>query len=308
MSKKKNYWFKHEYNANLSRRMVLLRLKWGSYEAVGLYWAVIEIIYASSNCYPFALAEDKQVLSKCLDVDLELLERFFACCFACDLLEIRDGNLWSRKVSEELGYEQELSKKRAISGRKGGKQTQTKCKANANQLVNFAKALRIDKIREDKIRIEDSNSLENNSLDNSLTTTSLPATTSEASTTKKPAPAETMPDGSPAHLSPTKDPKECLRENPNGQSVWMTDKQFRDLCDTWGDPMEIANQLDAMREYFSKLTPKQYRDYKDHRKTAINWRKRKHQDGYSWFTHPRTGPGYYKNWEIDRVQKQEAAA
>lgn len=112
-------WIRHNLDAADGRRFTLLRLKAG-YEAHGFYWAMLKPLYKSSNCYPFATAEDKQILASALHVDVVTCERLIDAIIECNLLQMVDGCLVSERISEELEDSKELTKKRKKAGSLGG--------------------------------------------------------------------------------------------------------------------------------------------------------------------------------------------
>lgn len=128
------HWFRHDIDAADGRRFTMLRLK-GGYEAHGIYWALMKYLYKSSNCYPFATTDDKQVLAASLHIDVSKLETFIQQCIECELLQILDEKLFSEVVKTELGEQKTLRKKRTNSGRLGGLAKASKRLALAKQNV-----------------------------------------------------------------------------------------------------------------------------------------------------------------------------
>jgi hypothetical protein len=134
-------WFRHDLDAADGRRFTMLRLK-GGYEAHGIYWALMKYLYKSSNCYPFATADDKQVLASCLHLDVLTLEKHIKYFIECNLLEINDENLVSEIVKDELFEQNNLRKKRIKAGSKGGKQKASNAIAKLKQ--NVAQTIQTD--------------------------------------------------------------------------------------------------------------------------------------------------------------------
>lgn len=56
-------------------------------------------------------------------------------------------------------------------------------------------------------------------------------------------------------------------------------------------------------EAYAEEWPRRWAKYKNHFRTLTNWHSMKLSDGYQWFDHPETGPGYYKIWVIDYVRR-----
>lgn len=133
MTKGKTEWFRHDVGTESGRKFRMLRMK-GGYEAHGIYWAVASELYKSSNCYPFATAEEKKVLAESVHLDVEKLENFIQQCVECEnLLKIVDGKLLSPRIEEELASQRRLTKKRRIAGSKGGKISSSKRQARLEQ-------------------------------------------------------------------------------------------------------------------------------------------------------------------------------
>lgn len=138
-------WFRHDLNTADGRKFTMLRLKAG-YEGHGIYWALVPHLYRASNCYPFATDMDKQLLASCLHLEVSKLIEFIDTCISCEnLLEIVDGCLRSERIEQELDTRQGISKLRAKSGSKGGKQKASKLVANAKQTPSKDVAIQTDR-------------------------------------------------------------------------------------------------------------------------------------------------------------------
>lgn len=141
------HWFRHDLDAADGRRFTMLRLK-GGYEAHGVYWAFMKYLYKSGNCYPFATADDKQVLASCLHLEVTELETYIQYFIECDLIEIYEGNLSSETVERELFDQKNLRKKRIKAGSKGGKQKASNAIAKLKQ--NVAQTIQTDNTEHNK--------------------------------------------------------------------------------------------------------------------------------------------------------------
>lgn len=142
---KDNHWFKHEYDADEGRKLVMLRRK-GSYEAVGLYWTIYPKIHKASNRYPFATDDAREVLADSLRIDKSVLDKFINLAIECELFQINGDFLTSQKVAEQLEEQQTKSKSAAESGRLGGLAKASKTLANGKRIV--ASRVDIDKSRD----------------------------------------------------------------------------------------------------------------------------------------------------------------
>lgn len=101
----------------------------------------------------------------------------------------------------------------------------------------------------------------------------------------------------PSHLSLKAEP---LIEKLPG--VWLTESEQKKLAQKVGTLTELTYLLGELSSY-SKNKPSQWRKNKDHYETLLNWRRMKLSAGKGWFDHPTSGPGYYPNYEIERVKR-----
>lgn len=146
---KEAYYFSHDSNAFHDPKILKLRASHGL-EGYGFYWALIEYLRnqpefkISVNDFddlPFFLncdqAKCKQMLNKCLDVELFLIE---------------DGKLFSISLLRRMEKYLEISNKRKEAGRKGGlvKQTEANAKQMLSKCLSKTEALKEIKEKESK--------------------------------------------------------------------------------------------------------------------------------------------------------------
>jgi hypothetical protein len=92
--------------------------------------------------------------------------------------------------------------------------------------------------------------------------------------------------------------------DPGGLIV-MTPNEAEKLITKYGP--ECFDCLIADAVSFAKQKPKKWATYKDHYSFVDNSYKRKREGGRGFFKHPRDGPGFYPQWEIDKLQPVKAS-
>ena len=126
-------WFRHDADARHDARIIKLRAEFG-YEAYGLYWGIVEMMTDAENC---AIDHDINVLQVGLGICLAnarlLLEQTIETCLELGLFQLTEnGLLYSASLRSRLQKYNQIRRKRAESGKKGG---EAKALANATVLL-----------------------------------------------------------------------------------------------------------------------------------------------------------------------------
>jgi len=110
---KEAYYFSHDSNARNDLRVVKLRRLHGL-AGVGLFWCVVEMLREADE---YKLPQEN-IPDICFELRVE--EDVFQSLFDCGLLERDEIYFWSNSLINRMKKREEISKKRAEIGRRGG--------------------------------------------------------------------------------------------------------------------------------------------------------------------------------------------
>ena len=85
-------------------------------------------------------------------------------------------------------------------------------------------------------------------------------------------------------------------------SIYMTVSEWDRFKAKLG--AECAMYWCERAEAYAEEWPRRWAKYKNHFRTLTNWHQMRIGDGYQWFDHPDSGPGYYKLWVVDRARNE----
>lgn len=113
---KEAYYFSHDANARQDEKILMLRAE-HSWEGYGIYWALIEMMFESSDT---ALHHNKiRGIAVSYNIDITVLQNVINTCITEDLF-VSDGvKFWSESLVRRKGKYKELKEKKAEAGRKG---------------------------------------------------------------------------------------------------------------------------------------------------------------------------------------------
>ena len=121
------YYFSHDSNAHTDPRILKLRMALG-WEGYGIYWAIIENLRNQSGYY---LSEDDfNFLTLSLAIDEAKLKQMLSKCLEVNLLALEGGKIFSESLLRRMSKADAIREKRREAGAKGGK-----AKANAKQVL-----------------------------------------------------------------------------------------------------------------------------------------------------------------------------
>lgn len=114
-----------------------------------------------------------------------------------------------------------------------------------------------------------------------------------------------LPEG--VHPSPEA-PKNLRRKTEQltkiqDSDIWLTKTEVENLGYLMSP--EEGNFLLTELAYYAKTQPKKFKKYCDHYLVLLKWRKSRHEDDRKFYNHPQSGPGYYKNYVIERCKEKE---
>ena len=117
---KNAYYFSHDCNARHDEKILMLRAEHG-WEGYGLYWALVEMMFESTNT---ALSHGKLAgISLSLGIDMAMLSAVIDTCIAEGLFTSDSEMFWSdslrRRKSKFTEKSERLRKQRSEAGRKG---------------------------------------------------------------------------------------------------------------------------------------------------------------------------------------------
>ncbi|WP_077622034.1 DUF4373 domain-containing protein [Sediminibacillus massiliensis] len=113
---KEAYYFSHDANARQDEKILMLRAEHG-WEGYGIYWALVEMMFESSDS---ALHHQKvKGIAVSYNIDITLLESVINTCITEDLFVSDGEKFWSDSLKRRKNKYQELKEKKAEAGRKG---------------------------------------------------------------------------------------------------------------------------------------------------------------------------------------------
>ncbi len=113
---KEAYYFSHDANARQDEKILMLRAEHG-WEGYGIYWALVEMMFESSDT---ALHHSKtKGIAVSYNIDITLLESVINTCVTENLF-VSDGVMfWSESLKRRKSKYHELKAKKSEPGKKG---------------------------------------------------------------------------------------------------------------------------------------------------------------------------------------------
>jgi hypothetical protein len=113
---KEAYYFSHDANARQDEKILMLRAEY-SWEGYGIYWALVEMMFESSDS---ALHHNKtKGIAVSYNIDITVLESVINTCITENLF-VSDGvKFWSESLVKRKSKYHEIKKKKSDAGKKG---------------------------------------------------------------------------------------------------------------------------------------------------------------------------------------------
>jgi hypothetical protein len=113
---KEAYYFSHDANARQDEKILMLRAE-HSWEGYGIYWALIEMMFESSDS---ALHHNKiKGIAVSYNIDITLLQHVINTCIKEELFTSDNDKFWSESLSRRKSKFLELREKKSEAGKKG---------------------------------------------------------------------------------------------------------------------------------------------------------------------------------------------
>ena len=110
------YYFSHDSNARNDEKILMLRAEHG-WEGYGLYWALVEMMFESSDT---ALYHDKiKGLALSYNTDITLLQSVINTAISEGLFSSDKERFWSESLLRRKAAFHELRQKKSLAGKKG---------------------------------------------------------------------------------------------------------------------------------------------------------------------------------------------
>lgn len=113
---KEAYYFSHDANARQDEKILMLRAEHG-WEGYGIYWALVEMMFESSDT---SLHHNKtRGIAVSYNIDITVLESVINTCITEELFVSDGERFWSDSLVRRKTKFQELKEKKSQAGRKG---------------------------------------------------------------------------------------------------------------------------------------------------------------------------------------------
>lgn len=110
------YYFSHDSNARNDEKILMLRAEHG-WEGYGMYWALIEMMFESSDA---SLSLNKiKGIAVSYNIDITLLQNVINTCITEELFSTNEDTFWSESLRRRKGKYYELKEKKSAAGKKG---------------------------------------------------------------------------------------------------------------------------------------------------------------------------------------------
>lgn len=147
MNKKDCYYFSHDSNASQDPKIMVIKSVYG-WQGVGWFWRIIELLRNDPD-FTFPLEKLQIIaLSKELDTNIEMLQKYLQTCFEVRLFVQKDGFLYSQSLNRRMEVWE--SKRRLLSdrGAKGADARWHKqCLSNAKPMLTDGKERKVEESR-----------------------------------------------------------------------------------------------------------------------------------------------------------------
>jgi len=131
---KHTYYFKHDFNAHADEKIVDLLMSHGI-EGYGIFWYLIELLASAED---YTLGNNYKRLAFTMRANEETLKSVVE---DFSLFIVENDTFWSQSLADRMNKLDEIKKKRAENGKKGGLAKATKSVANAKQAEANAKQI-----------------------------------------------------------------------------------------------------------------------------------------------------------------------
>lgn len=113
---KEAYYFSHDSNARQDEKILMLRAEHG-WEGYGIYWALIEMMFESTES---ALHHSKvKGIAVSYNIDMTLLKQIINTCIEENLFQTKDDLFWSDSLIRRKEKFRDIKNKRSEAGKKG---------------------------------------------------------------------------------------------------------------------------------------------------------------------------------------------
>lgn len=113
---KEAYYFSHDANARQDEKILMLRAEHG-WEGYGIYWALVEMMFESSDT---ALHHNKiKGIAVSYNIDITLLQSVINTCLTEELFTGDDDKFWSDSLKRRKTKYHEAKSKKSEAGKKG---------------------------------------------------------------------------------------------------------------------------------------------------------------------------------------------
>jgi hypothetical protein len=113
---KEAYYFSHDANARQDEKILMLRAEHG-WEGYGIYWALVEMMFESSDT---ALNHNKiKGIAVSYNIDITLLQSVINTCLTEELFTGDDDKFWSESLKRRKSKYHDTKSKKSEAGKKG---------------------------------------------------------------------------------------------------------------------------------------------------------------------------------------------
>lgn len=113
---KETYYFSHDCNARNDEKVLMLRAEHGM-EGYGIYWALVEMMFESSDT---CLYHNKiKGIAVSYNIDITLLKSVIKTCIDEELFYSDENVFWSESLRRRKGKYHEIKEKKSDAGKKG---------------------------------------------------------------------------------------------------------------------------------------------------------------------------------------------
>lgn len=135
---KEAYYFSHDANARQDEKILMLRAEHG-WEGYGIYWALIEMMFESSDS---ALHHSKvKGIAVSYNIDMALLNQIIDTCIEQNLFQSEDDLFWSDSLIRRKNKFRDIKNKRSEAGKKGAAKRWENDNAIAEPLQSHSNAI-----------------------------------------------------------------------------------------------------------------------------------------------------------------------
>lgn len=145
---KEAYYFSHDSNARQDEKILMLRAEHG-WEGYGIYWALIEMMFESSDT---ALHHNKiKGIAVSYNIDITLLQQVINTCIAEGLFTSDSDKFWSESLARRKLKFLDSREKKSEAGKKGMAKRYGKQHSN-NDVITEPNKVKESKVKEIKVK------------------------------------------------------------------------------------------------------------------------------------------------------------